>query len=215
MSGTEVADYCGGTKRPIGTSVNSVLLKDAMILKEILQRAILASPDSFLKRLEDVDDKGADYWIDQIQSSTWVVAQQNGKVVGMATCKPPDRGEDEESHQDSRYIESVWIDPDLRGQRLGERLIGYLMAAESRKNPGIRQFLLWVFEANLAAISLYKRMDFVLTDDRHGEFRPEIKYRLVVTRGDSVAIRRSVDKTLGDREKDGVTYRVLGEGDSA
>lgn len=186
-----------------------------MILKETLQMALRTSPASFLKSLEDVDHKKTDYWIDQIRSSTWVVAQRNGKVVGMAACKSPDQGEDEESHQDSRYIESVWIDPDLRGQRLGEQLIGYLMAAEFRKNPGIRQFLLWVFEANSAAISLYKRMNFVLTDDRHEEFRPEIKYRLVVTPGNSAAILRIEDKTLEDREKDGVTYRVLGEGDSA
>ena len=62
-----------------------------------------------------------------------MVAERGGKGVGVAACKPPEQGKDEESGHDSRYIESVWIDPDLRGRRLGERLIRYLMAAEFQK----------------------------------------------------------------------------------
>ena len=187
------------------------------MLKTLCGKAIRTSPDSFLTTLADIEAKQSDYWVDQIQSSTWVVAEQDGKVVGVAACKPPAEGKDEESGQDSRYIESVWIDPDLRGQRLGERLIRYLMAAEFRKNPDIRQFLLWVFETNSSAVRLYKRMDFVLTHDRHDDPRPEIKYRLNVDHETYPDSRQAADEALlGDsKEKYGVTYRMLGEGDSA
>ncbi|MGH3269879.1 MAG: GNAT family N-acetyltransferase [Trebonia sp.] len=192
-------------------------MQDAETLRATRREAILTSPDSFLTTLGDVDTKKLGYWIDEIQSSTWVVAQQNGKVVGMAACKPPDQGEDEESHQDSRYIESVWIDPDLRGQRLGERLIGYLMAVEFLKNLNVRQFLLWVFETNLSAISLYKRLGFVRTPGEHEGVRTEIKYRLDVNPEIHAAIRQTVGEVgvVADKENYGVTYRVLGEGDSA
>lgn len=181
-----------------------------------MREAIRTSPDSFLATLADIEAKQSDYWGDQIRSSTWVVAEQDGKVVGVAACKSPAEGKDEESGQDSRYIESVWIDPDLRGQRLGERLIRYLIAVEFRKNPDIRQFFLWVFETNSSAVRLYKRMDFELTHDRHDDPRPEIKYRLDVDPETYPDSRQAADEALlGDsKEKYGVTYRILGEGDS-
>jgi ribosomal protein S18 acetylase RimI-like enzyme len=186
-----------------------------MILNETVRKAVHTSPDSFLKSLGDVDARGAEYWIDEIRSSTWVVAERDGVAVGVAAGKFPERGKDVESSWDSRYIESVWIAPSLRRQRLGERLIAYLMAVEFRKNLNIKQFLLWVFEANSPAISLYERMKFAKTPERHEGFRPEIKYRLDVNPGTYATIRRTAGQALADKEKFGITYRVLGEGDSA
>ncbi len=206
-----MTDNRGGAASP----VSEALKTQAKSLRDAVQEAVRTSPDSFLKTLEDVEVKGLDYWRHEIQSSTWVLAERNGKVVGVAACKPPEKGKDEESEEDSRYIESVWIDPALRRQRLGKRLICYLMAAEFRKNLNIRQFLLWVFETNSPAISLYERMEFVQTGDRHDDFKPEIKYRLVVNPETAAAISQTVNEALGDKEKSGVTYRVLGEGDSA
>lgn len=197
-------------------SVDSAIFQDAQTLKVTMRYAISTSPNSFLTTLRDVASKEADDWIHEIKSSTWVVAERDGEGVGVAACKPPQQGQDEESDQDSRYIESVWIHPRLRGRRLGERLIRYLMAAEFRKNPDIRQFLLWVFETNLRAINLYRRMHFAEMPDRNEDPITEIKYRLHVDPQTSADIRQSVDEAvlLGDKLKHGVTFRVLGEGDS-
>jgi ribosomal protein S18 acetylase RimI-like enzyme len=201
----------------VGTSAGSAIFQDAQTLKVTMRDAISTSPNSFLTTLRDVASKEAEDWIQEIKSSTWVVAERDGEGVGVAACKPPEQGEDEESDHDSRYIESVWIHPRLRGRRLGERLIRYLIAVEFRKNPGIRQFLLWVFESNKSAISLYKRMEFVSTGDRHDGFRPEIKYRLDVSLKSYMDSWQAADEALvGDgMENYRVTYRVLGDGDSA
>jgi ribosomal protein S18 acetylase RimI-like enzyme len=217
MSGRAMTDCNGGAGDPRGTSAGAAIYRDAKTLEVTVRAAIRTSPDSFLTTLVDIEAMQADYWIDQIRSSTWVVAEEDGKVVGVAACKSPEEGKDEESDQDSRYIESVWIDPDLRGQRLGEHLIRNLMAAEFRKNPDVRQFFLWVFETNSPAISLYKRMDFELTGDRHDDSRPEIKYRLDVNHETYTDSWQAADGVLlGDsKEKYGVTYRMLGQGDSA
>jgi ribosomal protein S18 acetylase RimI-like enzyme len=190
-----------------------------------MREAIRTSPDSFLATLAHVEDKKDDYWIGQIRSSTWVVAERDRDVVGVAVSKFPEQGKDRESPQDSRYIESVWIDPAFRGNRLGERLIRYLMEVEIRKNPGISQFLLWVFETNSRAISLYERMNFTEMPDRNTDLMlerntgpmTEIKYRLHVDSETSADISRSVGEPvlLDEKLKHGVTYRVLGEGDSA
>lgn len=186
-------------------------------LRDAVREAIRTSPDSFLKTLDDVEARELDYWRGEILSSTWVVAEQDGQVVGVAASKSPKRDIDEESEQDSRYIESVWIAPSLRGHKLGERLIDYLMEVEFRKNPGIRQFLLWVFDANSPAISLYKRMDFVQTHEMNEGFRTEIKYRLPISPETRPAICQTAGEAarLNDKQEYGVTYRVLGEGDSA
>jgi hypothetical protein len=64
--------------------------------------------------------------------------------VGVAACKLPDSGIDKEDRAESRYIESVWIASGLRGNRLGERLIKYMMHVEYRKSRLVRQYLLWV-----------------------------------------------------------------------
>lgn len=206
-----MTDNRGGAASP----ASEALKAQAKTLQDAMREAVGTSPNSFLKTLGDVEAKGPDYWINEIQSSTWVLAEQNGKVVGVAACKPPEKGKDEESDEDSRYIESVWIDPRFRRRRLATRLIRYLMAAEFRKNLNIRQFLLWVLETNKSAISLYERMQFVGTGDRHDGFKPEIKYRLVVNPETSAAIIQTVSEVLGGKEKSGVTYRILGEGDSA
>jgi ribosomal protein S18 acetylase RimI-like enzyme len=216
MSGTEMTDYDEGAGGLSGPNAGPAMFRDAKVLEDTMGKAISTSPDSFLTTFVDIASKKANDWIHEIKSSTWVVAERDGKGVGVAACKSPEQGTDEESGHDSRYIESVWIDPHLRGRRLGERLIRYLMAAEFRKNPSIRQFLLWVFEANSSAISLYKRMDFVFTGDRHDDPRPEIKYRLDVNPETCPDNWEATNEALlGDgEEKYRVTYRMLGQGDS-
>jgi len=216
-----MTDNREGAASPIDTSVGPSLRlqSEAERLRDAVREAIRTSPGSFLKTEKDVDTKEGHYWIDEIQSSTWVVAEREGVVVGVAAGKLPDPDNDPENHTDSRYIESVWIAPDLRGHRLGERLITYLMAAELRENPNIKQFLLWVFETNSSAINLYKHMAFVQTDESHEDsyFMTENKYRLEVKPEVWSAIRRTVGETvlLKDKLNYGVTYRVMGNGDSS
>lgn len=214
MSGKAMTDCDEGAGGSLGTNAAFAIFRDAKTLEDTMREAIRTSPDSFLATLAHIEGKEDDYWIDQILSSTWVVAERDRDVVGVAVSKSPEQGKDRESPRDSRYIESVWIDPVFRGNRLGEELIRYLMAVEFRKNPGIRQFLLWVFETNSSAISLYERMQFVKTGDSHDDLKSEIKYRLVVNSEATMAIHQTAGEAWGDKEH-GVTYRVLGDGDSA
>jgi len=211
-----MTDYGGGTECPNGAGAASAVLQDAKVLAATMLEAIRTSPDSFLTTLVDVASKKANDWIHEIQSSTWVVAERDGKGVGVAACKHPDPGKDKEDRTESRYIESVWIAPELRGNRLGERLIKYLMHTEYRRSRLVRQYLLWVFPANEPAINLYRRLGFVPVAAKH-EVVSEIKYRLDVNPGTRAAIRETAGEAalLADKEEYGITYRVLGEGDSA
>ena len=57
-------------------------------LHDAMREAVRTSPDSFLKTVADVDAEPPDYWIAEIRSSNWAVAQRGGKVVGMGHSRP-------------------------------------------------------------------------------------------------------------------------------
>jgi ribosomal protein S18 acetylase RimI-like enzyme len=198
----------------MGTSASSSLAGDAEILHYAMREAARTSPGSFLKTVEDIDAESPDYWINEIGSSTWAVAQRGDEVVGVVAAKRPDPDHDDEDQETSRYIESVWIAPDLRGHGLGERLIKYLLEAEYRKSRHIKQVLLWVFTTNSAAIKLYLHMGFVRTPRKNEGIKTEIEYRLDFNRKVYAAIGLAV-ACWHDKRRYGVTYRVLGNGDSA
>lgn len=194
------------------TKVNSALRWDAGILRSAMCKAVGTSPDSFSKTVEELDAEPPDYWVTEIKSAKWVVAQRGGEVVGVAASKHPAPGVDSENPATSRYIESVWVDPDLRRKRLGERLVKYLLTAEYWNNPYIKQFVLWVYENNDPAMRLYEHIGFVETSETNVGVRTEIKYRL--------EFNPEVHTTIGlvangaqrqDQVHRGVTYRVLGQ----
>jgi ribosomal protein S18 acetylase RimI-like enzyme len=195
--------------------VSSVLRWDAEILYCAMREAVSTSPGSFLKTVEDVDAEPPGYWVNEVRSSKWAVAQSEGEVVGVAASKRPDPGMDTEDPATARYISSVWVAPGLRRKRLGERLIKYLLTTEYWNNLHIAQFVLWVYATNETAMSLYEHIGFVRTPERNVGVRTEIKYRL--------DFNPEVHTTIGlvangahrhDPLHRGVTYRLLGQPDS-
>ena len=191
--------------------MSSVLRADAETLHYVMREAVRTSPGSFLRTVEDVDAEPPDYWINEVRSAKWAVAQHGVDVVGVAASKHPDPGMDREDPATARYIESVWVTPGLRRRRLGERLIKYLLAAEYWSNQSIKQFVLWVYASNAAAMRLYEHIGFVETLESNVGMRTEIKYRL--------DFNPEVHTTIGlvpngarllDQIHRGVTYRVLG-----
>jgi len=201
----------------VGKLVTSALRWDAQLLQDALRESVRTSPDSFLMTVEDIDAKPLGYWMDEIVSSTWVVAQRRGDVVGTAVARWPDDEMDTDIDPDTaRFIESVWIAPDLRGHRISERLLRFLFEQECEKNPEIRQFLLWVFDDNHHAIRLYERMGFEYTtvQQRHAPAgMTELMYRLSFGSAEMKAAETAVNEAARrhDRRQYGVTYRVLGE----
>jgi ribosomal protein S18 acetylase RimI-like enzyme len=192
--------------------MSSVLRTDAEILYYAMREAVRTSPDSFLKTMKEVDAEPPDYWLNELRSAKWIVAQRDGEVVGVAGSKRPDPVKDREDPATARYIESVWVAPGLRRRRLGERLVKYLLAAEYWSNQRIGQFLLWVYVTNDSAMSLYKHIGFVETGESNEGARTEVKYRLDFNPEVHTTIGLAVN---GDQRHDelhrAVAYRVLGQ----
>jgi ribosomal protein S18 acetylase RimI-like enzyme len=197
------------------TPMSSVLRTDVEILNYAMREAVRTSPDSFLKTIEEVDAEPPDYWLNELRSAKWVVAQRDGEVVGVAGSKRPNPVVDQEDPDTARYIESVWVAPGLRRKRLGERLVKYLLAAEYWSNQRIGQFVLWVYVTNASAMSLYEHIGFVRTPERNEGARTEVKYRLDFNPEVHTTIGLAVN---GNQRHDelhrGVTYRLLGQPES-
>ena len=209
-----MADKASGADDPVGAEPLHGL-RDAQMLKEAMHEATSTSPEAFLMTIDDIKAKEADYWEREISSSTWAVIQKGDKVVGFAVARWPDGEMDRDVDPTAaRFIESVWIHPKLRRQRLAERLVRFLFEVECAKSPGVGHFLLWVFDKNYPAISLYERMGFTYVarqdvPDQSGRTELRYEYRLEPdARGARAA---ALAARLDDLRTDGLVYRVLGE----
>jgi ribosomal protein S18 acetylase RimI-like enzyme len=204
-----------GSENRSEATTSSALDRDARILRDAVLDAVGTSPDSFMMTIEDVEAQSLAYWKNEIRSSTWAVVQRDNEIVGVVAGKLPDSDQDQEDQASTRYIESVWITPRLRGRGLGKRLVYYLLEMEYRKDQQIRHFLLWVFATNSVAIKMYEHLGFWPTLESkplhrtgHSRTETEIKYCLDFDAGIHTAHE---DARRRDRHLYGVTYRVLGE----
>lgn len=82
------------------------------------------------------------------------LAERNGTFVGLVrVVGPTDEGDAE--------LMSLWVDPAVRGQKIGERLVGACWSWLQLTAPG-GSLRLSVHRENLPARELYERIGFVL-----------------------------------------------------
>ncbi|MEJ2860333.1 GNAT family N-acetyltransferase [Actinomycetospora flava] len=91
-------------------------------------------------------------------SGVFVVAKAREQVIGCAGLRlegadvPPGAGE----------VKRMWVDPTIRGQGLGRRLLAHL--TELAREAGLRRLVLDTAEDLAAARALYAREGFVETE---------------------------------------------------
>jgi ribosomal protein S18 acetylase RimI-like enzyme len=212
-----MANHASRAEDPIGIG-HRPKLQDFQILEQAIRESIHTSPGAFLKTIEDVDNRESDYWLKEIGSSTWAVIQRGDEAVGIAVARRPNPEMDSNlDWAEARFIESLWIAPELRGGHLAERLVRFLFEVECTKTPSVRQFLLWVLDENSSAIRLYERMGFMYLDrqvvsDWSG--RTELRYECR-PEPDAAGMKATAQARQDDLHRYGVIYRVLGNGETA
>lgn len=119
--------------------------------------ALAEAPAAFKARLADWDSGGEQRW-----RARWerpggcpVVAQLDGRAVGMACGLPGDGG--------VRELRSLWVGPEGRGRGVGDRLIATV--EEWALRSGGTELRLAVIPGNAPALALYRRHGFVATDE--------------------------------------------------
>jgi ribosomal protein S18 acetylase RimI-like enzyme len=198
-----------------------VLRDDAQLLQNAIRDSVSTSPEAFLKTVADVNLFPIEYWKKEIDNSTWVVIQRDEEVVGIAVAKRPDHEIDTDiDPEKARFIESVWISPELRGYRIGERLVKFLLEVECKRSPEVRQFLLWVFDKNVRAIRLYERIGFVYTNIKNRgirDDRTELKYQYQLTFDTATTMMKATETVVNEAARRAdlcqfdVRYRILGD----
>jgi ribosomal protein S18 acetylase RimI-like enzyme len=89
-----------------------------------------------------------------------VVAFLDDRPVGVARGVP---------HEDGCELRSVWVAPEVRGQGVGDRLLGEIEAWAVRS--GAAAIRLGVYTDNDAAVALYERHGFRLIGVDNGQLR--------------------------------------------
>jgi ribosomal protein S18 acetylase RimI-like enzyme len=183
---------------------------DWRILRDTILESLATSPDAFLATADNLKVEPSEYWKGRLDSSTWAVVERGNNILGIAAAKPPTEVDDYAPHDKACFIESVWIDPSMRGKGFGEHLVTYLI--EEQRRAGIQQFYLWVFDHNDPAIRLYERMNFKPTGQPSELLNPlEVQFRRVFDSevvDDDEQAANEADR-MRDRRDFGITYRLL------
>lgn len=147
--------------------------------------ALQDSPDAFVATLDQEKQRSDSDWIDVAAATTWAVAREGAKVVGIASMTAADP-----AAPTVHFIESVWVHPERRRRGLGRRM---LLELEVRARAIGAEFLqLWVLETNGSAYDAYVNLAFE-------EPQPEVVQDSPKTRddGEGFVQERLMVKRLG------------------
>jgi ribosomal protein S18 acetylase RimI-like enzyme len=129
------------------------------VLMSVRLNALRESPLSFLAKYDQEKEYSPKRWQTEFDRGDWIV----GELDGLHVCLT---GVTQESGapKDECYLEYVWVAQDLRrrGTALGilRHIIGEL------KESGVRTVFLCILDGNDRARLLFKKLDFITTNQR-------------------------------------------------
>jgi ribosomal protein S18 acetylase RimI-like enzyme len=129
---------------------------DWPLIRAIRLRALAADPSAFASTLRREARLTEHDWRDRIRGAAWFLAMPGRPAdppAGVALVRALEPGSDADFE-----INGMWVEPELRGQRIGEALLDAVLAAAGA--GGARTVRLWVTDGNDAALALYIRRGF-------------------------------------------------------
>jgi ribosomal protein S18 acetylase RimI-like enzyme len=131
---------------------------DWLVLRKVRLTALGDSPDVFLHTLEEESQFSESRWRAEFERGEWDVGfEDDEEPISLLGCTR----ENEES-KDERYLEYLWVARDKRGKGLGQRMLTEVIGR--LRDSGVRTAFLWVLDGNEAAVRLYERVGFVMTN---------------------------------------------------
>lgn len=131
---------------------------DWALWREARLAALTEAPHAFKSRVGDWHRGGEERWRARLETpgAYNVLASLDGRTVGMASGLP--------GGDDVYELRSVWVGPEARGLGVSDQLIEAVGTWARRS--GATALRLAVIPGNSAAVSLYLRNGFVLTEER-------------------------------------------------
>jgi GNAT superfamily N-acetyltransferase len=141
---------------------------DWEVLRALRLAALAEAPHAFGSTLERELAFSEDDWRSRLAPWPRFVGRLDGAPLGMAGGRIDDEPGVAE-------LVSMWVDPRWRGRRVGERLVGAVLAWT--RSEGCRGVRLWVADGNAPAERLYARLGFAPTGERQ-PIRPDDPARM-------------------------------------
>jgi GNAT superfamily N-acetyltransferase len=144
------------------------------VLRTTRLRALRDSPRAFLSHYDTEVGWAEAQWRERFTAATWAVAEESGKVVGIAGLVDGNWG-------DGHHVEWTWVDPAHRRRGVLRALLEALIDLQS--GNGAQDMALWVLEGNYEAREAYAQLGFRSTGERQrlSDDRHELRLRLRIT----------------------------------
>jgi ribosomal protein S18 acetylase RimI-like enzyme len=131
---------------------------DWRVLRKARLEAILDSPhaftSSYIRELLWTELE----WRRMFDAATWTVAREAEEVIGLA------RSVAESEQHEARHVEAVWVAPAHRRRGVFRALLHTI--AETERQIGVTELLIWVMEDNYDAQRAYEAVGFQPTGER-------------------------------------------------
>lgn len=159
--------------------VRRIRPEDWAVARSLRLRGLADAPDAFARTYQEESLQPDAFWVDRAAAActgkgiATFLAFDGHKPAGITTGIVDDGGQPQ--------LVSMWVDPALRGRRLGESLVNAVV--QWALDGGFERLSLWVNEDNDSAIRLYQRVGFRSTD-RTDVLRPgsDVRIRMWVHR---------------------------------
>ncbi|NQV50864.1 MAG: GNAT family N-acetyltransferase [Candidatus Marinimicrobia bacterium] len=139
-------------------SVRRIRSGEADLFKKLRLQALKESPDAFGSSYEETEQRSAESWVNQVESSAQgsdratVIAFQDDLPAGLAALyrmdNTPHMGE----------LLQVWVSPEVRGQGVAGALIDNLFDWASRNN--FKTIVAGIISGNEQAVHFYEKHGF-------------------------------------------------------
>lgn len=158
-AGAAVASPGGLARVDVTVDVTELHRSQSATLESMRLKALGDAPSAFVTTLESELDRPSDYWEEQFDRATWVIAQDgiapdDPLIVGIAALVQPD------PESPVRFIESVWVERAYRQRGVLRQMLHHLEV--HAKMGGATELRLWVLDTNESAVWAYQKLDFDL-----------------------------------------------------
>jgi ribosomal protein S18 acetylase RimI-like enzyme len=127
--------------------------KDWRRLRDVRLIALQESPECFLSTHKKELEYREKRWQAEFNRGEWTIGSIDGADVCLLGVT-----REEQTPQDERYLEYMWVDPRQRGAGIAFRLVTHELIRLYEAH--VRLVRLWVLNGNNPAVSLYKSLSF-------------------------------------------------------
>jgi GNAT superfamily N-acetyltransferase len=135
------------------TKIERLISGDERRLRAIRLRALADTPDAFATTYEEASSLTVEEWQRQLEQFATFVATAGAGDIGIVRGARPD------NDNDTAYLVSMWVAPEMRRQGVAAALVDCVV--EWASTEGYRRLVLDVVESNIAAMALYSMKGFV------------------------------------------------------